>query len=111
MSVIWDGLTTDKPLLSENQILPAGSETTDWLRFTPSGALETIGLAILTNIDCLHNAYAPCSLDTLRNKGYHYWALGHVHNRQILCGDPYIVFRETFRDAMAKSPAKRVASW
>src|SRR6267142_1078276 len=31
-----DGSTTDKPLLSENQILPAESETTDRLRFTPS---------------------------------------------------------------------------
>ena len=39
-----------------------------------------------------HANYAPCSLDTLRNKGYQYWALGHVHNRQIICTDPYIVF-------------------
>lgn len=39
-----------------------------------------------------HANYAPCSLDTLRNKGYQYWALGHVHHRQILCDDPYIVF-------------------
>lgn len=39
-----------------------------------------------------HANYAPCSLDTLRNKGYQYWALGHVHNRQVLCNDPYIVF-------------------
>src|ERR1700751_2334134 len=36
LSLICDGLTTDKPLLSENQILPAESETTDRLRFTPS---------------------------------------------------------------------------
>ena len=39
-----------------------------------------------------HANYAPCSLQTLQNKGYQYWALGHVHNRQILCTDPYIVF-------------------
>src|SRR6202043_2326068 len=36
LSAIWDGLTTDKPRLSENQILPAESETTDWHGFTPS---------------------------------------------------------------------------
>src|SRR5258708_16378803 len=36
LSSIWDGSTTDKPLVSENQILPAESETTDRLRFTPS---------------------------------------------------------------------------
>lgn len=39
-----------------------------------------------------HANYAPCSLETLINKGYQYWALGHVHNRQVLCTDPYIVF-------------------
>lgn len=39
-----------------------------------------------------HANYAPCSLEALRNKGYQYWALGHVHNRQILCRDPYIVY-------------------
>lgn len=39
-----------------------------------------------------HANYAPCSLETLINKGYQYWALGHVHNRQVLSVDPYIVF-------------------
>jgi len=39
-----------------------------------------------------HANYAPCSLEALRNKGYQYWALGHVHSRQILCNDPYIVY-------------------
>jgi len=39
-----------------------------------------------------HANYAPCSLETLTTKGYQYWALGHVHNRQVLCRDPYIVY-------------------
>ena len=39
-----------------------------------------------------HANYAPCSLQTLKNKGYQYWALGHVHNGQVLCTDPYIVY-------------------
>jgi DNA repair exonuclease SbcCD nuclease subunit len=39
-----------------------------------------------------HANYAPCSLETLKNKGYQYWALGHVHNRQILCTNPYILY-------------------
>lgn len=39
-----------------------------------------------------HANYAPCTLETLKKKGYEYWALGHVHNRQILCNDPYIVY-------------------
>ncbi len=29
-----------------------------------------------------HATYAPCTLDTLRAKGYACWALGHVHERE-----------------------------
>jgi len=39
-----------------------------------------------------HEPYAPCSLDDLRQKGYHYWALGHVHRRTEVCEEPWIVF-------------------
>lgn len=37
-----------------------------------------------------HDAYAPSELDQLQAAGYDYWALGHVHRRQELCGDPAI---------------------
>jgi DNA repair protein SbcD/Mre11 len=30
-----------------------------------------------------HNPYAPFSLDDIRGKGFDYWALGHVHKKQI----------------------------
>lgn len=39
-----------------------------------------------------HENYAPCSLDDLVNKGYDYWALGHVHQAQVLRERPHIVF-------------------
>ncbi len=40
-----------------------------------------------------HESYAPCSLDDLRQRGYDYWALGHVHECEIVSrGDPWIVF-------------------
>lgn len=39
-----------------------------------------------------HESYAPCSLDDLLYKGYQYWALGHIHKREVLHEDPYIVF-------------------
>lgn len=39
-----------------------------------------------------HATYAPCSLDDLTAKGYDYWALGHVHDREILKDAPHIVF-------------------
>ena len=31
-----------------------------------------------------HGAYAPCTLDDLAQSGIDYWALGHVHTRQVL---------------------------
>ena len=35
-----------------------------------------------------HDPYAPCSLQDLLRKRYHYWALGHVHTRQVLADAP-----------------------
>jgi len=39
-----------------------------------------------------HERYAPCTLEELRLRGYDYWALGHVHTRQVLCNDPPVIF-------------------
>ena len=39
-----------------------------------------------------HDHYAPCSVDDLQSKGYQYWALGHIHKREIVSKDPWIVF-------------------
>lgn len=53
------------------------------------------------NIGVLHTAaggreghanYAPCALDDLLAKNYDYWALGHVHAREILYEHPHIIF-------------------
>ncbi len=53
------------------------------------------------NIGLLHTAltgtkhhanYAPCSLDDLQSKGYDYWALGHVHKREVVSKEPAIIF-------------------
>ena len=53
------------------------------------------------NIGVLHTAlggmgghanYAPCDLKELVAKGYDYWALGHVHKRQVLHVQPHVVF-------------------
>jgi DNA repair exonuclease SbcCD nuclease subunit len=56
-------------------------------------ALFNIGL-LHTSLDGRppHDDYAPCSVDTLRGKGYRYWALGHVHRREEVARDPWIVF-------------------
>lgn len=36
--------------------------------------------------------YAPFSLDELRQAGFDYWALGHIHKREVLSDQPPIVY-------------------
>ena len=58
-------------------------------------------IAGLLNIGLLHTAlsgrrghapYAPCDARALAARGYDYWALGHVHQREIVSSEPWIVF-------------------
>ncbi|HVX82407.1 MAG TPA: DNA repair exonuclease [Devosiaceae bacterium] len=39
-----------------------------------------------------HEPYAPATPGHLRARGYDYWALGHVHDFEILQSSPYIVY-------------------
>lgn len=39
-----------------------------------------------------HATYAPCSMSDLTDKGYDYWALGHIHEYKILNEVPLIAF-------------------
>jgi DNA repair exonuclease SbcCD nuclease subunit len=39
-----------------------------------------------------HDPYAPCTIADLRRFGYDYWALGHIHQAEIVASDPYVVF-------------------
>ena len=39
-----------------------------------------------------HEPYAPCRLEGLISKNYDYWALGHVHRREILHQNPWVLF-------------------
>ncbi|MDQ3061122.1 MAG: DNA repair exonuclease [Pseudomonadota bacterium] len=39
-----------------------------------------------------HDTYAPTTLANLKTKNYDYWALGHIHARQVVCETPRVVF-------------------
>ena len=57
-----------------------------------------------------HANYAPCALDELINKGYDYWALGHVHTRQVLNERPHIVFPGNLQGRHINEEGSRSAS-
>ncbi len=72
------------------------------------------------NIGVLHTAlggyarhanYAPCALAELQAKGYDYWALGHVHERQIWPGPPAVAFPGNLQGRHAREPGPRGALW
>lgn len=39
-----------------------------------------------------HDPYAPCSLADLERKGYQYWALGHIHQPEVIRENPWVVY-------------------
>lgn len=39
--------------------------------------------------------YAPFSFSEMKTKGYDYWALGHIHQPQVVSADPLIVYPGT----------------
>jgi exonuclease SbcD len=38
-----------------------------------------------------HDPYAPCSIADLTRTGFDYWALGHIHKRQVHAKKPWVV--------------------
>ena len=58
-----------------------------------------------------HANYAPCSLNDLINKGYHYWALGHVHQAQVLHERPHIVFPGNLQGRHVRETGAKGASF
>jgi DNA repair protein SbcD/Mre11 len=57
-----------------------------------------------------HDVYAPCSLDDLLRAGYQYWALGHIHTREVVHADPPVVFPGNLQGRHAREPGPRGAT-
>jgi DNA repair exonuclease SbcCD nuclease subunit len=57
-----------------------------------------------------HESYAPTTVDTLIARGYDYWALGHVHAREIVHEDPWIVFPGNLQGRQIRESGPKGAS-
>ncbi len=76
-------------------------------------------LSDLLNVGLLHTAadgreghepYAPCNVGGLASKGYDYWALGHVHAREVLATDPWVVFPGNLQGRHARETGPKGAT-
>jgi len=57
-----------------------------------------------------HENYAPCAIEDLTNKGYDYWALGHVHQAGVLSEKPHVVFPGNLQGRHARETGAKGAS-
>lgn len=57
-----------------------------------------------------HAPYAPCRLETLVEKGYAYWALGHVHQREVVHEAPWVVFPGNLQGRHVREPGAKGAT-
>jgi hypothetical protein len=56
-----------------------------------------------------HDRYAPCRAVDLVARGYEYWALGHVHQREIVHSEPWLVFPGNLQGRHAKELGEKGA--
>ncbi len=92
---------------------PARAVTENIALTYPAPDPECFNIGLLhTSIDGRegHDNYAPCSVEQLRDHGYDYWALGHVHQREILSRDPWIVFPGNLQGRHINEPGEKGAS-
>lgn len=57
-----------------------------------------------------HDDYAPSTPATLKSRGYQYWALGHVHRREVVSDDPFIVYSGNLQGRNARETGPKGAT-
>jgi DNA repair exonuclease SbcCD nuclease subunit len=74
---------------------PARMVDEDWVPAYPAPVVGAFNIGMLhtsLNGRAGHDPYAPTDLATLSAAGYDYWALGHVHTREVVSEHPRVVF-------------------
>jgi DNA repair exonuclease SbcCD nuclease subunit len=57
-----------------------------------------------------HDPYAPCTLGQLYDLGYDYWALGHVHAREVHARGAFVVFPGNLQGRSPREPGPKGAT-
>ncbi|MXP64302.1 DUF3459 domain-containing protein [Roseomonas sp. M0104] len=57
-----------------------------------------------------HASYAPCTVEQLAGHGYDYWALGHIHTREEVLRNPWIVFPGNIQGRHVNEPGAKGAT-
>ena len=57
-----------------------------------------------------HDRYASTSVRVLEDRGYAYWALGHVHTREVVSSSPWIVFPGNLQGRHAREQGDKGAT-
>ncbi len=76
----------------------------------PAAAPGKINIGVLhTSLDGRegHATYAPTTLEVLKSRGYDYWALGHVHKRELVSRRPLVVFPGNLQGRHVKEPGPK----
>lgn len=87
--------TEDTGVVLHGQSFRQRAVTENLARSYPEPLADAFNIGVLhTGLGGMegHDNYAPCSPEELVNKGYDYWALGHVHRGQVIHERPHVVF-------------------
>lgn len=100
-------------LAVHGQSFPQRATTTDLAARYPAPRAGMFNVGLLhTSIDGRegHEPYAPTTLETLRGKGYEYWALGHVHRREVVLAEPLVVYPGNLQGRHARETGPKGAT-
>ncbi len=85
----------DLNLVVHGQGFPEQAVLEDLTRRYPAAVSGAVNVGLLhTALEGRpgHDPYAPCTLSALVDRGYDYWALGHVHAHEIVHRAPFVVY-------------------
>ncbi|NPA95053.1 MAG: DNA repair exonuclease [Thermodesulfobacteria bacterium] len=80
----------------------------------PQGPNEPFKIAMLhcsVGTSANHEPYAQCTLQDLKSKDVDYWALGHIHQPQVISKGPHVVYSGNLQGRSFKEQGPRGCFW